>query len=66
MKQTKEVKKSLDPVTVAMVTAMAVVAYPGAKELVKDVKKIIKKDKEENYVDPKIQEVWAILDVGPN
>ena len=50
LKPTKEdVTKSVDPIAVATLAIGAIAVYPQAKELIRDVKKIIQKDQEEKF-----------------
>jgi len=48
MEENKDLKKSVDPVSVAMLATAAVVAYPAAKEIIRDIRNT-QKDKEEKF-----------------
>jgi hypothetical protein len=49
MIEIKDEKKSVDPIAVATLATAAVAAYPAAKEIVRDVKKVIQNNQEEKF-----------------
>ncbi len=48
MAETKDIKKSVDPLTIVAASAAVVAAYPAAKEIVRDIRNN-RKNQEEKF-----------------